>query len=128
MVKEPYVKRDNALRDVIYHHLLSWDSNCKLEQVCSSSNNKRPGNIYHPDFLDELPAYFDITVRNSLLPKFLTFAAILPQELQLMRARGRKISGITTTLHKPFSTLWWLNLWVYVALYPVLLRARCSHA
>ena len=32
----------------------------------------------HPDFLDGLPAYFDITVRNSLLPQFITVAATCP--------------------------------------------------
>ena len=26
----------------------------------------RPGDIYHPDFINEKPAFFDVTVRNSL--------------------------------------------------------------
>ena len=31
-------KRHNALRDIIFHHVLSDNSDCKLEQGCSSSN------------------------------------------------------------------------------------------
>ena len=36
------------------------------------------GDIFHPDFADGQPTYFDISVRNSLLPQFLnrvSFAA-----------------------------------------------------
>ena len=69
--------RHNALRDVIYHHL-SDNNGCKLEQICGSSNYKRPGDIYHPDYLDGVPAYFDVTVRNSLLPQFVSLAATNP--------------------------------------------------
>ena len=71
-------KRHNYLRDIVFHHLLSDDSGCKLEQGCSTFNYKKPGDIFHPDFLDGLPAYFDITVRNSLLPQFITVAATCP--------------------------------------------------
>ena len=66
------------MRDIVFHHLLSDDSGCKLEQGCSTFNYKKPGDIFHPDFLDGLPAYFDITVSNSLLPQFITVAATCP--------------------------------------------------
>ena len=46
--------------------------------ICGSSNYKRPGDIYHPEFLDGVPAYFDVTVRNSLLPQFVSLAATNP--------------------------------------------------
>ena len=55
------LKRHNSLRDMVFH-LLSDDSGCKLEQGCSAFNYKKPGDIFHPGFLDGLPAYFDITV------------------------------------------------------------------
>jgi len=35
------------------------------EQHCGESNN-RPGDIYHPDFMLGKPAYFDVSVQNSL--------------------------------------------------------------
>ena len=75
---ELYVQRDNSLRDIVFHHLLSDVSSCKLEQGCSAFNYKKPGDIFHPDFLDGLPAYFDITVHNSLLPQFINVAATYP--------------------------------------------------
>ena len=71
-------KRHNALRDIIFHHVLSDNSDCKLEQGCSSSNYKIPGDIFHPDFLDGRSGYFDVTVRNSMLPQFISPAASQP--------------------------------------------------
>ena len=34
-----------------------------------------PGDIFHPNFQHCLPAYFDVTVRNSLQPSYLVQAA-----------------------------------------------------
>ena len=64
-------KRQDALCDVLHHTLLIDNSSCRREQRCLSDDNSRPGDLYHPDFLLGRPAYFDITVRNSLLPQFL---------------------------------------------------------
>ena len=36
---------------------------------------KRPGDVFHPDFLEGKPAYFDISIRNSLLPQFIINSA-----------------------------------------------------
>ena len=66
-------KRHNSLRDIVFHHLLSDDSGCKLEQGCSAFNYKKPGDIFHPDFLDM--ACQHITLRNS---QFITVAATCP--------------------------------------------------
>ena len=71
-------KRHNALRDILFYYVLSDNSDCKIEQGCSSTNYKKPGDIFHPDFLDGRSAYFDLTVRNSLLPKFISVAATQP--------------------------------------------------
>ena len=64
-------KRHDALCDVLHHTLLIDNSSCRREQRCLSDDNSRPGDLYHPDFHLGRPAYFDITVRNSLLPQFL---------------------------------------------------------
>ena len=45
------------------------------EQHCGESNN-RPGDIYHPDFMLGKPAYFDVSVRNSLQPHYILRAAV----------------------------------------------------
>ena len=43
---------------------------------CIGSTESRPGNVFHPDFLEGRPAYFDITVRNSLQPLYVTKSAV----------------------------------------------------
>ena len=35
----------------------------------------RPGDVFHPDFEQGLPTYFDLTVRNSLQPLYIAQAA-----------------------------------------------------
>ena len=72
------IKRHNTLRDVIFHYLLSDNKASKIEQTCNSNNNKRPGDLYHPDFLEGRPAYFDVSVRNSLQPSYIVHAATNP--------------------------------------------------
>ena len=69
------IKRHDALCDVIFNTLLIDDSRCRREQRCSSDSGKRPGDIFHPNFQHGLPAYFDVTVRNSLQPSYLVQAA-----------------------------------------------------
>ena len=71
-------KRHNALTDILFHYVLSDNSDCKIEQGCSSTNYKKPGDIFHPDFLDGRSAYFDLTVRNSLFPNIISVAATQP--------------------------------------------------
>ena len=68
-------KRHDALRDIIWHALLTDNSEVKREQRCSSHNHHRPGDIYHPDFLDGKPGFFDITVRSSLQSRHVISAA-----------------------------------------------------
>jgi len=41
----------------------------------AGDGNDRPGDIFHPDFRDGKPGYFDVTVRQSLQPCFLCQAA-----------------------------------------------------
>ena len=71
-------KRHDALCEVVYNALLTDDSRCRREARCSSSNQARPGDVYHPDFERGLPAYFDLSVRSSLQPSFLAQKASHP--------------------------------------------------
>ena len=73
-------QKHNALRDVLFQYLISDNSDCKVEQGCSSNNYKKPGDLFHPDFLDGRSAFFDITVCNSLLPRFIAIATTYPGE------------------------------------------------
>ena len=68
------IMRHNALRDTIWHALLQDNNNAVREQHCGEGNS-RPGDVYHPDFQQGKPAYFDISVRSSLQPQYLNRAA-----------------------------------------------------
>ena len=68
-------KRHDALRDTIYNALLIDDKGTLLEQRFSSQNNNRPGDVYHPNFLFGRPAYFDLTIRNTVQLKFFANSA-----------------------------------------------------
>ena len=70
------VRRHNALCEIIFHALLSDCKNVKLEQRCSGEDGRRPGDVYHPDFLEDKAGYFDISIRNSLQPSYVTKSAI----------------------------------------------------
>ena len=48
------------------------------EQRCDTSNNKRPGDVFHPDFSFGKPGYFDISVRCSLQSQFLSRVSECP--------------------------------------------------
>ena len=61
------IRRHDTLSDVLFHALLVDNANCRKEQRCSSDNSRRPGDVFHPDFDQGRPTYFDITVRNSLV-------------------------------------------------------------
>ena len=68
-------RRHNALCDIIWHALLIDNKAARREQTCSGSSRARPGDIFHPDFADGRPAFFDITVRNTVQAKYVCEAA-----------------------------------------------------
>ena len=70
------VRRHNALCEIIFHALLSDCKNVKLEQRCSGEDGRRPGDVYHPEFLEGKAGYFDISIRKSLQPSYVTKSAI----------------------------------------------------
>ena len=86
-----HTKRYNALRGVLFQYLISDNSDCKVEQGCSSNNFKKPGNLFHPDFLDGRSSFFDIKVRNSLLPRFIAIAATHPGQAADAGERGKEL-------------------------------------
>ena len=63
-------KCHDALRDIIYHCVLTDTKEARIEQRSNRENLKRPGDIFHPDFLEGKPTYFDVLIRNSRLPQF----------------------------------------------------------
>ena len=68
-------KRHDALRDIVYHALLVDNGGVRIEQKCGSESNNRPGDVFHPDFVLGHPAYFDVSVRNTMQPAYITKSA-----------------------------------------------------
>ena len=58
--------------DIIYEALLLDNQSVKREWSASSQSRNRPGDIFHPDFSNGCPTYFDTSVRNSLTPGNIT--------------------------------------------------------
>ena len=77
------IKHHGASRNLLFHYLLPDNKGLEIEQRCSAENFKRPGDLYHPDFLEGCPAFFDVSVRNSLQPSHIILDQL--QRLELMR-------------------------------------------
>ena len=69
------IKRHDAVCDVIYHCLLKENADTRRAQGCSTLSFDRPGDVYHPDFSQGKPAYFDVSVRNLFDPSHIINAA-----------------------------------------------------
>ena len=69
--------RHDVLTYILFQALLQDNHQVRREQHIFSSSAVRPGVIFHPNFSDGKPTYFDISVRNSLLPHFLSRASLV---------------------------------------------------
>ena len=69
------IRCHDALCGIIWHALLQDNSNATQEQRATGDSQRRPGDVYHPDFLDSCPTFFNISVRNSLQPNHLNEAS-----------------------------------------------------
>ena len=59
------IRRHNALCDIIYYALLEDSADVRREQGVSGESASRPGDVFHPDFHNDRPTYFDISVIHS---------------------------------------------------------------
>ena len=50
----------------------------RREQRVSTESATRPGDVFHPDFCNGRPTYFDVSVRSALHSGVLTHSAITP--------------------------------------------------
>ena len=56
----PYrIGRHDALKNVLFHALKQNNPNVRQEQGIDADSRQRPGDIFHPDFQDRKPTYFD---------------------------------------------------------------------
>ncbi len=57
-----------ALRNVLYHALCQDNSSTRREQRIFGDSQDKSGDVYHPDFAEGKPTYFDLSVSNTLQP------------------------------------------------------------
>ncbi|XP_062519145.1 uncharacterized protein LOC134194239 [Corticium candelabrum] len=69
------LNRHNALCESIWQSLLIDSKQVVKEQRSSGQSKCRPGDVFHPNFLNGRPGYFDITVRNTLQPSYIARVA-----------------------------------------------------
>ena len=70
--------RHNALCDIIYYALLEDSADVRREQGVSGESASRPGDVFHPDFHNGHPTYFDISVRSAVHSGVITRSASSP--------------------------------------------------
>ena len=70
------IRRHDALTRILFHSMLLDNSGVLREQRVSGDNQSRPGDLYHPDFYQGCPAFFDVSVRNTLSPSYISQASV----------------------------------------------------
>ena len=70
------IHRHESLCDIVYHLLHQGGPFIRREQRLSGASQDRPCDIFHSDFLNGKPTYFDLTVRNSLQPGIINLSSI----------------------------------------------------
>ena len=72
------IRRHNALCDIIYYALLEDSADACREQGVFGESASRPGDVFHPDFHNGRPTYFDISVKSALHSGVITHSASSP--------------------------------------------------
>ena len=69
------IRHHNALCDIIYYALLEDSADVRWEQGVSGESASRPGDVFHPDFHNGPPTYFDISVRSAVYSGIISHSA-----------------------------------------------------
>ena len=65
------IRCHNALCDIIYYALLEDGTKVHQVQGLSGESASHPGDVFHPDFCNRHPTYFDISaVRSGVITHF----------------------------------------------------------
>ena len=70
------IRRHDALCNILYHTLSQDNPAVRREEHVCGDCRECPGDIFHPDFADGHPNYFDISVCNTLQPGNLNCASV----------------------------------------------------
>ena len=69
------IRHHDALVSILHHALLQDHPGTLKEQRASFDDNSKPGDIFHPDFQNGRPAYFDVSVRSTTQPSHISSSA-----------------------------------------------------
>ncbi len=69
-------RRHNALCGILWRALSQDNPNAKCEQMVIGDIQIRPGDVFHPDFSDGRPTYFDISVRHTMQSSSINVASM----------------------------------------------------
>ena len=72
------IRQHNALCDIIYYALLEDSADVCREQGMSDESASRPGDVFHPDFHNGHPTYFDVSVRSAFHSGVISHSAFSP--------------------------------------------------
>ena len=56
---------------IVYHTLLVDDTDSRLEERCSSTYFNHLGDVYHLNFTNDKPTYFDVSIWNTMQPSYI---------------------------------------------------------
>ena len=70
------IRRHDALVNIIYNALSQDQPGVLREQRASYDDGLRPGNVFHPNFQHGCPAYFDVSIRCTTQPAFISSCAL----------------------------------------------------
>ena len=85
-----HIRHHNTLCDIVYYALLEDSADIRWEQGVSGESVSRPGDVFHPDFHNGRPTYFDIFVRSALHSGVITHSASSPGFVALkLRQNGK---------------------------------------
>jgi len=113
------IRRHDALVDIVCHALSQSHSGVLKEQRVFCESHLRQGDIHHPDFQCGCPAYFDLSVRNTTQPSYISSAsscagvAAAAGELAKDQRHQDAVRRQGVTL-----SLWWWKPLVYGHLLP----------
>ena len=66
------IRRHDALVNIIYNAVSQDHPGVLKEQRASYDDGLRPGDVFHPDFQHGRPAYFDVSIRCTTQPAFIS--------------------------------------------------------
>ena len=70
------IRRHDALTSILFYSMQLGNPGVLHEQRISGDNQSQSGDLYHPDFCQSCPVFFDVSVQNTLFPSIISQASV----------------------------------------------------